>query len=415
MYSNLDLTVSKTDRDVLHRLATRVADMASKPEQDEKRLLWYRHNALEATRPLVFCDPEMGWHDIITDDQLECVGELARQWEWRLRTEVFWGEEMGDDRPVEAVFDVEYAFTETDWGLSDTVIGGENRGAYIWKSPLATYDDLDKLRVPRIDIDWNTTKSALELASEVMGDILDVRLNMRWFLGVGLTQTASRLRGLEQIMMDMYDEPEGFHRLMSFLRDGTMQRLDYLERNNLLSLNNDCTYVSSGGFGYSHELPQSDYDGQHVRLRDTWGYAESQETCSVSPGMFEEFVFAYQKPILERFGLTCYGCCEALERRMSILKGLQNLRRVSVSPWADREVMAEALGNGYIYSLKPHPADLTVIDMDVDRIRKELRNTLNITRECRVEIIMKDLMTLRDNPSNVVTWCRIAREEIENM
>ena len=45
--------------------------------------------------------------------------------------------------------------------------------------------------------------------------------------------------------------------------------------------------------------------------------------------MFAEFVLPYQLPILERFGLNCYGCCEPLDQRWSTLK---QLRRASVSP-----------------------------------------------------------------------------------
>ena len=51
-----------------------------------------------------------------------------------------------------------------------------------------------------------------------------------------------------------------------------------------------------------------------------WGFCESQETVGVSPKMFEEFVFAYQLPILDRFGLNIYGCCEPLDRRFDIVK-----------------------------------------------------------------------------------------------
>ena len=63
-------------------------------------------------------------------------------------------------------------------------------------------------------------------------------------------------------MYDMVDQPEGLHRLMAFLRDGHLAKLDFLEGNGLFSLNNDDTYVGSGGFGWSHELPQPDFDGR---------------------------------------------------------------------------------------------------------------------------------------------------------
>ena len=129
-----------------------------------------------------------------------------------------------------------------------------------------------------------------------------------------MTWTLIRLRGLEQFMLDMIEHPDELHRLMAFLRDGHLAKLEWLEQNELLSLNNDGTYVGSGGFGWSHRATAAGLCG-HVRARDMWGFAESQETVGVSPTMFAEFVLPYQLPILERFGLNCYGCCEPLDAR----------------------------------------------------------------------------------------------------
>ena len=70
-----------------------------------------------------------------------------------------------------------------------------------------------------------------------------------------------------------------------------------------MSLNNDSTYVGSGGFGNTDELPAGDYQGK-VRCSDLWGFAESQETVNVSPEMYEEFIFPFEKLILARFGST---------------------------------------------------------------------------------------------------------------
>jgi hypothetical protein len=83
--------LNQRDRLILRELAKQVAELAARPVEKEKRELWYRHNALESTRPLVFCDPENGWNEILTPDTLQCEGGLARAWEWHLRREVFWG------------------------------------------------------------------------------------------------------------------------------------------------------------------------------------------------------------------------------------------------------------------------------------------------------------------------------------
>lgn len=407
-------SLNQRDRLILRELAQQVAELAERPVEKEKRELWYRHNALESTRPLVFCDPENGWNEILTPDTLQCEGGLARAWEWHLRREVFWGAHMRDDKVIEAVFNVGHVYTETDWGLRETRIGGEGGGSWRWEAPLKTYDDMDKLRFPQITVDYEATQELLQLAQETFGDILQVRLKTVWWWSFGMTQTLVYLRGLEQIMYDMVDCPEGVHRLMAFLRDGHAARLDFLEKNGLLFLNNDGTYVGSGGFGWTHELPQPDFNG-HVRPIDMWGFAESQETVGISASMFEEFVFPYQLTLLERFGLNCYGCCEPLDSRWHVVEKFPRLRRVSMSPWANVEVMAERLGNRYIFSWKPHPGVLAADTFDEEFVRQTLRQGLNVLKknDCRVEIIMKDCHTIRHDPQRVTRWVQIAKEEAE--
>ena len=407
-----EMTISASDRAILRELAARVAELAARPIEEEKRQLWYQHNALQPTRPVIFCDPENGWNEIITADHLQCRGELARRWEMILRKEIFWGAEMGDDRVIEPYFNINHLYSESDWGMHEKKIGGINGGSYVWEAPLKDYADMDKLHFPQIQVNWDDTHRLLDLANQTLGDLLTVRLKTSWWWTLGMTWTLVNLRGLSQMMLDMVDYPNELHRLMAFLRDGHLAKLDFLQENGLLSLNNDGTYVGSGGFGWTHELPQPDFSGK-VRTQDMWGFAESQETGVVSTRMFAEFVFPYQLPILERFGLNCYGCCEPLDKRWEVVKNIPRLRRVSISPWSNLEIMAEKLGNRYIFSMKPNPADLAMGTFDEEHIRLGLRRAFQITRNCRVEAIMKDNHTIGRDPSRVVRWVKIAREEAE--
>lgn len=409
-----DLTFSKADREVLRRLAGEVAMLSARPIEDKKRDLWRRHNALEPTRPLVFCSPERSWSELVPPSQLECGATLARRWEAYLRREIFRGVEIKDDYTIEPYFDVSHVYSPIDWGLKEKRIGGEDGGSYRWEAPIKTEEDIEKLHIPKIEVDCEATDRVAELADEVFGDLLNVRVKTSWWWSLGMTWMLVALRGMEQMMYDLIDRPDLIHRLMAILRDGTMALLNYLEEEGLLSLNSDGTYVGSGGLGWSDELPQPDFDGK-VRLCDMWGFAESQETIGVSPSMFAEFVFPYQLPILERFGLTCYGCCEPLDKRWHIVKQIPHLRRVSVSPWADRTTMAELLGDCYIYSMKPNPTDLSTDTFDEDQIRATLREDLRITQDCRVEVVMKDLLTIKNDPQRVIRWVQIAREEAENL
>jgi hypothetical protein len=406
----LNEAFSSREREVLRRLAGKKAELAARPIEQEKRELWYRHNALQPTRPLILCDVDNGWDEIITAADLECVGELARAWETTLRKDIFRGEEMRDDRVIEAYFDFLQVYDQSDWGMHETKVGGQDGGAYRWEAPLKDYIDFPKLRFPRIVVNSDATTKRLGLAQDAFGDLLGVRVKTRYWWTLGMTWTLVNLRGLEQIMYDMVDRPDDLHRLMAFLRDGHLAKLDFLEQQGLLSLNNDGTYVGSGGFGWTHELPQPDFNGQ-VRTKDMWGFAESQETVGVSPRMFAEFIFPYQLPILERFGLNCYGCCEPLDKRWHIVEKFPRLRRISVSPWANIAFMAERLSDRYIFSMKPSPTDLAMPTFDEEAIRTMLRQALKVTRNCRVEVIMKDNNTICHEPRRVIRWVQIAQEE----
>lgn len=408
-----NIQISEKDKIILRALGAKVAELANRPIEEEKKKLWYAHNDLVPVRPLVFCDPEVGWSEIIPDDSIRCKGELAQTWEMSLRKEIFWGEYLKDDKVIEPNFNVPYSAFISDWGLPVTKIGGQNKGAYTWVSPLKDFQDIDRLRNPQITVDYDKTNQMLEQAEEIFRDLLKVRIKGFWWWTLGLAWTMIDLRGLQQSMFDMHDDPGGLHRLMAFIRDGTLNELDFLEQNGLLSLNTEGAYVGSGGFGWTRQLPLKEVDGSHVGTKDMWGFGESQEVSGVSPKMFEEFVFQYQLPILSRFGLVCYGCCEPLNARWEIIKKIPNLRRVSVAPWADVRDMAEKLQDRYIFSLKPHPGYLAVSPIDEDFIRKGLREALKITRanHCHVEIIMKDNHTLANRPENAIRWCQIALEE----
>jgi len=413
--NSVEFVISDRDKEILRTLAKKVAEISARPIESEKRKLWYQHNDLEDTRPLIFCDPENGWYEIIPHDQLACKGDLARIWEFKLRKEIFWGEKMNDDRVIEPIFKVQYAFQEFNRGMQESIIGGANNGSYRWDAPLKDYSELESLHFQKIDVDDGRTDQLYNLAREIFANILKVELEGYWWWSFGLTWSLVNLRGIQQVMLDMYDHPQELHQLMAFLRDEALSLLDFLEMNNLLSLNNQGTYVGSGGFGYTHQLPQKDYDRTKVRTQDMWGFSESQETVLVSPKLFAEFIFPYQLPILERFGLNCYGCCEPIDKRWHIVSQAPRLRRVSVSAWANVRDLAEKLGKNYVFSRKPNPSDLSYPKIDEEYIRKGLRETLEAAQGCHVELIMKDNHTIGRNPENVIQWCRIAREEAERI
>ncbi len=399
---------------VIRELAKRVAEIATEPVQQQIRELWTAHNRLDDTRPLIMCDPENGWNEIVTQADLVCQDPRLRGYEMDLRIRIFRGEMMKDDVVVEDIINVGHAAHFTGWGLNPQQIGDASGGhAYTWKAPIEDYErDLPKLEYPKLVIDADASAQNLEFAQELFDGILKVRFKQSWWWSLGVTFDAVKLRGIEQMLVDMYDEPEGLHALMSFISEGHIGKLKQLEAAGLLYQNNDGAYIGSGGWGWSDQIPTV-AAGQKVTAKDMWGFTESQETVNVSPKMYAEFVFPYERRIMELFALTCYGCCEPIHDRWHVVRQHPNLRRISVSPWCDLPSITEALGPNYVMSYKPNPSHLAMDRWDEDLVRKTLRHAFDLAKQnnCRPEAIMKDNHTIRNQPERVIRWVAIAKEE----
>jgi hypothetical protein len=95
-----------------------------------------------------------------------------------------------------------------------------------------------------------------------------------------------------------------------------------------------------------------------------------------------------------------------------LLKTLPRLRSVSISPWCDQAVMADALRRDYVFSRKPSPTLVSTERFDEDAIRADLRETLTLARDCELEIILKDVHHLCGQPMRLARWVELAREEI---
>ena len=82
-----------------------------------------------------------------------------------------------------------------------------------------------------------------------------MRLEGVWWWSHGMTSDLILLRGFQQVLYDLHDNPDGLHQLMAFFRDENLAELDFLQANGLLSLNNGGDFVGTGGYGWSDQLP----------------------------------------------------------------------------------------------------------------------------------------------------------------
>jgi hypothetical protein len=86
-----------------------------------------------------------------------------------------------------------------------------------------------------------------------------------------------------------------------------------------------------------------------------------------------------------------------------------------MSAWADEERGAAEIGGEYVYSRKPSPAVLATDAFDAEHARADLAATRDVCRRngCPLEIILKDISTVRYDPQRLSEWAGIAMEVVE--
>jgi hypothetical protein len=407
---------NQNDIAILRELVKRKREISQDPLMAERRTAWLRHNELDSPRAMILAETGGVLDELVPLGTLRCSEAWARAMERELRELIYRCEQVKDDWVVEPRLEYGWLIDLGTPGVEHHVVRGQNEGrlgSYHWDPPIADLErDFGKLRFRCPTVDREKTHAWAAFLEEHFGDILPPVLRRGYWWTTGLTWEAINLVGLEPFMLAMHDNPRGLHRLMAFLRDDFTQVLDWFEGEGLLTLNNENDYVGSGSIGYATSIPRNgNGHAAKVTAADLWGLSESQETVGVSPRMFEEFVFPYQLPIISRFGLSYYGCCEPVHNRIHIIKRIPNLRKVSVSPWCDQEKLADALGGEIIFCRKPNPTLISTSVFDEDAIRADLRQTVRAAQGCALELAMKDVHTLADQPWRLGRWVELAREE----
>ncbi len=258
------------------------------------------------------------------------------------------------------------------------------------------------------------TSTNVQKLQDAIGDIITINVDRgpayrMW--SADISTDLGHLRGIENFMVDMIDNPEWLHRLVSFMSAG------------ILSVHNQAEEAGDWGLSdhqnqampYSEELDDPAPNRYGVKRSQLWGYMAAQEFALVSPSMHDKFLLQYQIPILSKFGLVAYGCCEDLTQKIDMLRKIPNLRRIAVSPFANVAKCAEQIGNDYIISYRPSPADMVSYGFNEDRICKILRNDFQILKNCHFDITLKDVETVQHDPDRIRNWVILVRKVIDEI
>jgi hypothetical protein len=408
--------LTQTDITILRPLAAQVAEIAALPVQAAKRRLWRQLNGLKPTRPMVMID-QVCWHEMNVDDELtlRCTDPECRGYEETLRRILFQWRHFPVDMVVEPFIRVPKAITNTGFGVEvqETVAvtdPGNDVVSHGYQQQFRSVDDLHKLHVPHISHDAAETERRLSVAHELFDGLLEVRAaGLDPYLSIW--DPITTWMGMEKALYALIDQPDLMHGLAQRLRDGYLCLLDQLEALGLLCEPQSLIHCTGA---YTDELPAPGYDPARPRTRDIWMFGLAQMFSVVSPRMFKEFEVDYSSPILARFGLVYYGCCDPLDQKMTQVRLLPNVRKVSMSPWVNQTRGAEAIGHDYVFSRKPNPAFLAHDSFDPQAVRADLLATRDVCEryDCALELILKDISTVRYEPQRLFEWATIAMQVV---
>lgn len=413
------MKIPPNDKFILRRLTEKVAEIADLPVHQHKADLWRRLNGLEKVRPLVWIN-EFPWHEMDVNGELtlQCENDYCRWAEQELRRAIYLWQHAPFDMVVENVFYSPLVIHDSGFGITEDVdfIKQDEKSNILsrgFHQQIQNEQDIEKIKMPVIHHDENASEENFEILSNIFGDILPVKkrgIVHQWFAP---WDELIRWWDVQDALMDLVTRPDLIHLAMERLISAYLCRLDQYTELNLLSYAEGNFRVGSGGLGYTDELPKPGFNPNAVRTTDLWGCATAQIFCDVSPAMHEEFALQYERRWLERFGLNYYGCCEPLHHKMSILKSIPNLRKISISPWADLDKAAANIGENYVISYKPNPAVLATDNWNLEAARKKLVADLEKLQDCVVEIIMKDISTVQYQPQRLWEWAHMAMEVVE--
>jgi hypothetical protein len=408
---------NRSDTAIIRELAARIAEIAALPVQDQKRALWRKLNALKPDRPMVMVD-QVCWNEMNVNDELtlKCQNPECRGYEDQLRKALFQWRHFRVDMVVEPFIRVPKAISNSEHGMSvkETVAVSDPTSAIVGHKFINQFEtdaDLEKIKMPVVSHNPLETQRRLSVAHELFDGLLEVRAH-GFDPYLSLWDPISFWMGVEAALYTLADRPEYMHRLVGRLTESWLSMLDQLENQGLLCEPQSLIHCTGA---YTDDLPAPGYDPARPRTKDLWTFGLAQMFSTVSPAMFKEFEVDYASRICARFGLVYYGCCDPLDLKMNEVRMIPNVRKISMSPWVNEDRGAAEIGGDFVYSRKPNPALLAWPRFNEQAVREHVQASVDACARhgCPLELILKDISTVKYEPERLFQWARIAMEVVE--
>jgi uroporphyrinogen-III decarboxylase len=398
-------TVGEKERDLnldnLNTLIDEMAEIVASPENQANREKWKEVQpwprdfwrgipafAAPETTPFLMVPMNEFWAALFQEDFLQYYQDPLTHLELQLRANIFLWKYLRDDRYFEpnvyvwmgvvtelSFFDlpIRYFTNREPW------IDGPNKLAE--KSTLERMEFPDFFRsglMPRI----------LEFYAR-MRDILGDRLRVvfpQWVRGP--ICHAMHLRGMQNLLLDMIDDPDFVHRLLRFVTNA---------RKNWFA-----AWVRFTG----EPMPKAMF------------YNDEIDVPTIAPEMYREYVLPYEMELAEFQGGAIYWhSCGNTTAIMSDIAKLPGLELMHVSPWASLSTAVSLFSHSTALDVDLDPIR-DVYEADAPMMRKRIRE---IRHACRGHLIsiradgFQAMGNVKENLEKMQMWVKVARAETRKL
>jgi len=409
---------SQKDIEILRELGKQYMAAAADPRNGETIKLWQALNSGTMERPMVNID-QLPHHELKKDESLQCQVEdtFWRGIEQTMRRQLYMWNHFPVDMVLEPFVKLPMAITDSGYGLDveqDTLAtdSANDVVSHRYKPVIDENFDLSRIQNRSFKHDSTETRRRFIEGEDIFAGIMPVRVYGVTF-NLAIWDVVTTWLGVEKCYTMMKDNPDFLHKLLRKLTNAVTAGIRQV---NTMRISHDIANTCHCSYVYDDKFLVTPGKGRGAVTSNSWAFGMAQLFSSVSPEITKEFEIPYIRELAWEFGAIYYGCCEGLSDRLDILKRIPNVRKISCSPWSNKEQFAEMLDPHIIMSVKPNPAFLATASLDENVIRKDLEETCALAKKHgkKLEFILKDISTVLYEPERLTKWNEIAMDVVKS-
>lgn len=367
----------------LRMLIEKVEKIIRDPKYEELRRFWNDFYALKKTNriPIIITLNMTFFARTLNIDLIDHYQKPEKYIEDSLKILSFQHKEILDDR-VKGGIVITYGegFESSLFGSKPTF--KSDTDPWVGKPIIKTEEDLENLNYPDFYESGLMPKilKVYETAEKIVKGKIPVFFE-RWDRSPwGI---AVHLRGLAELLMDTFRNPDFVHKLLTFITESRMRWEREKER--FLGAKTESAYL----------------------------YNDEVNAQVISPEIYQVFAYPYEKKLADFYskGIFYFHSCGDITPFLDTISTIRGLTRLHISPATDFETAVHKLRRKFVFEKRMHPLnDLGLCDAKTMELK--IKEVLKVGRETFMQL---DPGPIQDESlEKVKTWINAARKTIKS-